>query len=246
MSGTVSNCIVSGNSNKGIDANGCIGIVINCIVRDYGGDGIYGSGQLTVKNSLIYDNNIGIKVDSCTQAYINNCTVIDNAEYGISAVQPYGTPSVKNCILQGNGADLNLCSAQYSCIGDAFNPSAPNFAGSINADALFVDSEANNFRLSSDSPCINAGEPGDAYISEKDMDGKPRIIDSRIDMGAYEFSYIGDFNLSGAVDFDDLCILAGQWLQGAGIPSADIAPSPNGDGRVNFLDFALMAKDWMK
>ena len=40
------------------------------------------------------------------------------------------------------------------------------------------------------------------------------------------------------VDYEDLAILAEQWLKTPGIPSADIAPRPAGDGEVNFLDFA--------
>ena len=56
---------------------------------------------------------------------------------------------------------------------------------------------------------------------------------------------IADFDTSGLVDFEDLRILANQWLQPPGTPSADIAPWPNVDGFVNFLDFAILAKDWL-
>lgn len=56
----------------------------------------------------------------------------------------------------------------------------------------------------------------------------------------------GDVTGEGVVDFEDLAILAEQWLQVPGEPSADIAPPPNGDGIVNFLDFSLMAENWMK
>jgi len=39
------------------------------------------------------------------------------------------------------------------------------------------------------SPCIDAGDPN--YVAEPnetDLDGKPRVIGGRIDMGAYEYS----------------------------------------------------------
>jgi hypothetical protein len=45
------------------------------------------------------------------------------------------------------------------------------------------------------------------------------------------------------VDFDDLKMLTDNWLGDE--PTADIFP-PGGDGIVNFLDFALLAQDWMK
>ena len=69
--------------------------------------------------------------------------------------------------------------------------------GNIDADPCFVEPgywDANgvwvdgDYHLLADSPCINAGDPN--YIAEPnetDLDGKPRVIGGRIDMGAYEF-----------------------------------------------------------
>jgi hypothetical protein len=54
-----------------------------------------------------------------------------------------------------------------------------------------------------------------------------------------------DITDDGKVDFDDLKILAEQWLQPPGVPSADIAPVP-ADGLVNFLDFAVLADHWLE
>lgn len=54
----------------------------------------------------------------------------------------------------------------------------------------------------------------------------------------------GDIDSSGTTDGNDLEILVNQWLQSPGTPSADIAPESGVDGVVNFLDFALLAKDW--
>jgi hypothetical protein len=56
----------------------------------------------------------------------------------------------------------------------------------------------------------------------------------------------GDFTGDGIVDFEDLAILAEQWLQPPGIPSADIWLAPNGDDFVDFRDFAILADNWMK
>jgi gluconolactonase len=57
-----------------------------------------------------------------------------------------------------------------------------------------------------------------------------------------------DFDGDGAVDYEDLQVIAGQWLQSeppTGLPlEADIAPDPNGDGIVNFKDFAVFAQYW--
>lgn len=55
---------------------------------------------------------------------------------------------------------------------------------------------------------------------------------------------IGDITGDGKVNYEDLKIMTDQWLQPPGTPSADIAPSPI-DGIVNFLDFAVLAGNWL-
>jgi hypothetical protein len=50
-----------------------------------------------------------------------------------------------------------------------------------------------------------------------------------------------DLNTDGGVDSLDLVVMFSDWLQGGS--DADIAPD-GGDGSVNLLDFALLAKDW--
>ena len=57
------------------------------------------------------------------------------------------------------------------------------------------------------------------------------------------FADVGDISDDGKVDFEDLAILANQWLQPPGTLSADIALPY---GIVDFLDFAKLAENWMK
>jgi hypothetical protein len=56
----------------------------------------------------------------------------------------------------------------------------------------------------------------------------------------------GDLTGESRVDFEDLAILAEQWLGPPGNPSADIAPQPDGNNIVNFFDFAELAENWNK
>jgi formylglycine-generating enzyme required for sulfatase activity len=58
------------------------------------------------------------------------------------------------------------------------------------------------------------------------------------------FCQIADFNNDNQVDLADLTILCQQWL-GQNELSADIYPT-NGDGIVNFKDFAQLANSWPK
>lgn len=57
---------------------------------------------------------------------------------------------------------------------------------------------------------------------------------------------MADLNSDGYVDYDDWVILASQWMQTPGIPSADIAPMPAGDGVVNLDDLALFVQHWLE
>ena len=59
------------------------------------------------------------------------------------------------------------------------------------------------------------------------------------------YNLVGDISNDCKVDFEDLTILADQWLQPPGTPSADITPPPGGDGIANFLDYATMANNWL-
>ena len=56
---------------------------------------------------------------------------------------------------------------------------------------------------------------------------------------------VGDINEDGIIDFQDVDILASQWLGLPGSPSADIAPFPSGDGKVDLLDFRALAAGWL-
>jgi hypothetical protein len=55
-----------------------------------------------------------------------------------------------------------------------------------------------------------------------------------------------DLDGTGDISFGDFTILASQWLQAPGTPSADIAPEDAGDGIVNRLDLAVLADHWLE
>lgn len=60
-----------------------------------------------------------------------------------------------------------------------------------------------DLRLSTDSPCINAGDLAFvALAGENDLDGHARVLCGQVDMGAYEFG-IGDENCDRVVDLFD-------------------------------------------
>lgn len=60
---------------------------------------------------------------------------------------------------------------------------------SLDVDPLFLDPGAGDFRLGSDSPLINAGNPAALGIDESatDLAGAPRVLGGRRDIGAFEY-----------------------------------------------------------
>jgi hypothetical protein len=67
-----------------------------------------------------------------------------------------------------------------------------------------------DYHLLPDSPCIDAGDPNYPYNpNEMDLDGRPRIIGGRIDMGAYESPVLAEV----VIEPDTLNLASkGKWL----------------------------------
>ncbi len=74
-----------------------------------------------------------------------------------------------------SAADCDFAGSEEACgLGNLFNVD-PHFRDSLNGD----------FRLAGCSPAINAGS-NDALLSEWDLEGNPRVLENRVDLGAYE------------------------------------------------------------
>ena len=65
-----------------------------------------------------------------------------------------------------------------------------------------------------------------------------------VDMG-YHYPTSADIDSDWDVDFVDYAILASQWQQTPGEPSADIAPPPAGDGIVDINDLGTLVGYWL-
>ena len=57
--------------------------------------------------------------------------------------------------------------------------------GSIDLDPLFVYRDVH---LQRGSPCIDSGDPNSMYDSQTDLDGEPRVVGGRVDIGLDEFA----------------------------------------------------------
>jgi len=124
---------------------------------------------------------------------LTNCTFSDNsADYqgGGIFIERDCYLRLTNCIMWQDTPQevydhfINTLDITYSNIQDGWL----GLGNNIDVDPCFVDAGIGDYHLQEGSPCINTGDPN--YIAEPnetDLDGRPRIIGGRIDMGAYEF-----------------------------------------------------------
>ena len=61
-----------------------------------------------------------------------------------------------------------------------------------------------------------------------------------------EVPFRADITEDGRVDLADVMVLHQSWLQTPLFPSADIAPCPVPDNRIDLLDFALLSLHWLE
>jgi hypothetical protein len=123
------------------------------------------------------------------------------------------TAEVNFCDIEGGNAQI-FCQEGSSVAGGWGNVDAdPLFAAPNGPDGDPRTWQDNDFHLSPNSPCINVGltlDPNDYHDLQTDIDGQPRVIGGRVDIGADEvqaeegraiFHEIGD--PSPLSDYDD-------------------------------------------
>ncbi|MBA7637616.1 hypothetical protein ES703_45262 [subsurface metagenome] len=252
------------NNSSDPNVNNCI-FTGNTAV--YYGGGIYNYQSFpTVANCVFSGNSSdyagGGMANYQSSPTVTNCTFSGNSAnyYGGGIYnRDVSSPNVTNCIFWGNEAETDG-SEIYNYDGG----SNPNFTycdiegglnngpgcggypsiGSDNIDSnpLFYDSnDPNDYHLGSDSPCIDAGDPNfDPDPNETDIDGKPRIVNGRVDIGADEFDdRDADFNNDGTVNFIDYAMFANVWQT----ENPDF--SLDDDNDVDMNDLALFVEDWL-
>jgi hypothetical protein len=166
----------------------------NCVINDNSatsGGGVYSgtsSGCLVIGNSAVSGGGV-------YNGTLNNCTVCDNLSSSDGGGMYKGT--AKNSIIyfnSGTGSSSNMTPG-VTTYGSCSPSLTAGILGNIMAAPQFVSRSNWNYRLLAESPCVDSGL--NAYVSTAtDLDGYARILNSRVDMGAYEYQ-------SGSADDDD-------------------------------------------
>ena len=197
-------CEVRDNVARGSDASagGCYyGTRVNCVIVGntaetttrwaYGGGVYYGTsiGCLIANNSIKASETSSLSCYGGGACYgiLRNCTVVGNSiPAGLTSAGVYNG-SIYNSIVWENRTESNGLanhpgsSMYYSCS----NPK-PSGTSNINSNPLFIDIGNGNYQLQDSSPCINRGS--NSYVENAlDMLGNMRVMNTTVDMGAYEW-----------------------------------------------------------
>ena len=182
--GTLNNCTLTGNSASSEGGGSYDCILYNCMLT---GNSAYSGGGAncgTLNNCTLTGNSASYGGGGVYGSTLNSCTLTGNSASDSGGGSYGGT--LNNCIVWGNtlfsGVTNNYDSGtfSYSC-----TTPLPSGTGNISVDPLFKDSINNNYLLRVGSPCINTGSNA-FVVGSTDLAGNPRIVDGRVDMGAYE------------------------------------------------------------
>jgi hypothetical protein len=175
-----------------------------CIYFYNYGDAYTSSPKIT--NNLIVNNNCdAIEFHSTVTGApeISNNTIVGNEsaillDLGLLGPGGQGRPTIKNNIIVGNWQGINLNGETLpdddfrnnlvyaNTVNYSGMPDKTGINGNISADPLFVDPAVNDYHVYTGSPAIGAGDANSIYLPSTDLDGNPRDINGKLDMGVYE------------------------------------------------------------
>jgi len=221
LSAILEYCAVSTNSapNGGGAYNGTLNwcVLKGNTVSYYGGGAYYA----TLNNCLLTANTASSYGGGTYGSSLNGCTLVANSASSSGGGTYRSTNN--NCIIYFNTAGSN--SNYYSgVLNYCCTVPLPGGSGNLTNAPLFINQPAGNYRLNSNSLCINVGSYG--YLNSFDLDGRPRVVGGTVDLGAYEFQGPGIGEFIG-------------WLQQFGLPTDGTAdyPDTDGDGMNNWQEW---------
>lgn len=275
-------CVFEENRANGLGGAGitCLGVTYTLSLsgctftgnEGAGGAAVYTGGASDVHAramNCVFEGNSGLSGpvwfdDFTSTLRMVNCTMTENSasltSIAGSTVRFLGLDAeVSNCVMWGNSSpagsitDLGQTVAMFSNVEGGFSG-----VGNIDADPLFRDASAGDYRLRRASACVDAGSNALVLSDEFDLNtngnaseptpwdwsGRGRFVDDPasapngvfpVDMGALERQVCpGDATDDLVVNFADLNVVLSQFGQSGAIGA--FAGDVTGDGVVNFAD----------
>ncbi len=234
-------------------------LFVNCIISNNtaGATGRHGGAMYNhdssprIINCVFYNNQAGCVGDGIYNYQFSDAEITNSVLWNVDGSDVImninnSNPVVTYCVVQGG----------YGTPADQNSDENPGF----------IDAQNGDFRVSSGSPCIDAGDntavPAD--IADLDADGdtaetlpydiafKARIFDYQcaapavVDIGAYErtSAEYGDLDGDCRVNLYDFSILSGGWQSGNN--RADIQTGLAGPCLVDMDDLLILINNWLE
>ena len=230
----LNNCTLSRNSaGVGGAAYGCM--LNNCTIVSNTASGSQptlpppgtggGTYRCTLTNCLIIGNSASAAGGAVTGGSCNNCTIVSNTAPKGGGVDASMVVNLTNCILFYNSATTGPNYQSGPGFSHCCTTPLPAGSGNFTNDPALADPAAGDFRLQTNSPCINGGI-NFVVSSATDLDGNPRIAGGTIDIGAYELQAPAS-------------TISYVWLQQYGLPTDGSADSldTDSDGMANWQEW---------
>lgn len=138
---------------------------------------------------------------SSSGSTVENCTVVNNRASapanssscnGGGIIWGYSTYPINNIILFNTAPSLPDNSyvnpLSIPMFVNCNTSPIPDGVKNISADPLFVNAAGGDYHLQPGSPCRNAGSNEAWMAGAEDLDGKSRIADGTVEIGAFELS----------------------------------------------------------
>ncbi len=191
---------LNNRKNSNAIVTGCM-FIGNTAAGGGGMENHVGRAQVTgvpiISNCIFIGNNSpegGGMRNNDTSPIITNCTFVGNTGGGMNNRK--NAPPVTNCIFWSNtGGSFNgsgkpvvtFCDVEGGFSGTGNINVNPNFVqlGFRDTSGTWIEGD---YYLLAGSPCINAGDSN--FVpdpNETDIEGRPRVINGRVDIGAYEY-----------------------------------------------------------
>lgn len=185
-------CLLSHNSSGNSGGGTLGGDSQYCIFR--GNHAAWGGGIAggSCDNCLLMSNTGACSGGGGYDSEMRNCTIVGNTTSDEFCYGAGGTYLCRheNCIIYDNTSATGDPNWHEGSFTNCCTTPLPTGAGNVTNAPLFMDAGAGNYRLGTNSPCINGGD-NDLAQGEGDLDGNPRIAFGAeigvVDMGAYEF-----------------------------------------------------------
>ena len=202
--GTAQSCLVVSNTSSYSGGGAYNATLTRCELRANRATGRAGGGacESSLRNCLVVGNEAavmggGVDLRLGNQS-VRNCTIVGNHSGGTGGGLAANTGNAHNSIVYHNtaAASGDNWAPHFQSLGGTLSHCCitphPGGSGHVTEAPLFVGLSVTNLRLKAGSPCINAGLNEDWMFAATDLDGRSRILNDVVDMGAYETPFVLD------------------------------------------------------